>query len=53
MCKLYRPFLPREVAARGLLEVSLPRRLKKSLTDSSSRPSKEGPLGAAAKGKFS
>ena len=29
MCKLYKPYLPREAAARGLLEVSLCRRLRK------------------------
>ena len=40
--KLYRPYLPREAAARGLLEVSLCRLLRKTLTDSSSGPSKEG-----------
>ena len=49
MCKLYRPFLPEEAAAGGPLEVSLRRRLRKTLTDSSSGPSEEGPLGAAAK----
>ena len=37
-----RPFLPREAAARGLLEVSLRRRLRKIPTDSSSGPSEEG-----------
>ena len=42
MRKLYRPYLPREVAARGLLEVSLHRRLRKTPTDSSSGPSEEG-----------
>ena len=43
---------PREAAARGLLEVSLRRRLRKTPTDSSSHPSEEGPLGAAAKESF-
>ena len=52
MSKLYRLFFPREAAARGLLEVSLRRQLKKTLTDSSSGPSEEGPLGAAAKASF-
>ena len=52
MCKLYRPFFPREAAVRGLLEVSLHRRLRKSSTDSSSRPSEQGPLGVAAKASF-
>ena len=37
-----RPYLPREVAAMGLLEVSLHRRLRKTPTDSSSGPSGEG-----------
>ena len=36
------PFLLREAAARGLLEVVLRRRLRKSPTDYSSHPSKEG-----------
>ena len=49
MRKLYRPF---EAAVRGLLEVSLRRRLRKTPTDSSSRPTEEGPLGAAAKASF-
>ena len=52
MRKLYRPFLPREAAARGLSEVSLRRQLRKTLTNSSSGPSEEGPLGAAAKASF-
>ena len=43
---------PREAAARGMLEMSLCRRLRKTPTDSSSRPSEEGPLGAAAKESF-
>ena len=42
MHKLYRPYLQREAAARGLLEVSLCRRLRKTPTDSSSGPSGEG-----------
>ena len=42
MRKLYRPYLPREAAARGLLEVSLRRRLRKTLIDSSSGPCEEG-----------
>ena len=52
MRKLYRPYLPREAAARGLLEVSLRRWLRKSLTDSMSGPSDEGCIGAAAKASF-
>ena len=52
MRKLYRPYLPREAAARGLLEVSLRRWLRKTKTDSSSGPSKEGCVGAAAKASF-
>ena len=40
--------LLREGAARDLLEMSL-RKLRKTLTDSSSSPSEEGCLGAAAK----
>ena len=40
--KLYRPYLPREAATRGLLEVSLCRRLRKTLTVSSSGLSEEG-----------
>ena len=52
MRKLYRPFLLREAAVRGLFEVSLRWQLRKTLTDSSSRPSEEGPLGAAAKTSF-
>ena len=39
MRKLYRPYLPRDAAARGLLEVSLRRQTQ---TDSSSGPSEEG-----------
>ena len=39
---VYRPYFPREAAARGLLEVSLCRRLRKTPTDSSSGPSEEG-----------
>ena len=35
-----KPFLPREAAARGLLEVSLHRWLRQTLTDSSSGPKK-------------
>ena len=50
MHKLYRPFLPGEAAARGLLEVSLRRLLRKTPTDSSSNPSEA--LGAAAKASF-
>ena len=42
MCKLYRPNLPREAAAKGLLEVSQRVRLRKTPTDSSSGPSEEG-----------
>ena len=42
MRKLYRPYLPREAAARGLLEVSLCRWLRKTRTDSSSSPSEGG-----------
>ena len=42
MRKLYRPYLPREAAARGLLEVSLCRRLRKIQTDYSSSHSGEG-----------
>ena len=42
-----RPFLPREAAARGLLE-----RLRKTPTDSSSGPSEEGPLEVTAKASF-
>ena len=49
MRKLYRPYHPREAATRGLLEVSLRRRLRKTLTDSSSGPSE---MGAAAKASF-
>ena len=49
VCKLYMPYLPREVAARGLLEVSLRRWLP---TDSSAGPSEEGCMGAAAKANF-
>ena len=52
MRQLYRPYLPREAAARGLSEVSLRRRLRKTLTDSSSGPSGEGCMGAAAKASF-
>ena len=52
MCKLYRPYLPRDAAARGLLEVSLSRRLRKPPTDSTSGHSEEGPLGAAVKASF-
>ena len=48
MHKLYRPYLPREAAAKGLLEVSLCRRLRKTPTVSSSGSSK----GAAAKASF-
>ena len=42
MSKLYKPYLPRVAAARGLLEVSLCRRLRKTQTDSSYGPSEEG-----------
>ena len=42
MRKVYRPYLQREAAARGLLEVSLRRWLRKTPTDSSSSPSEEG-----------
>ena len=52
MRKLCRPYLPREAAARGLLEVSLRRWLRKIPTDSSSGPSEEGCMGAAAKASF-
>ena len=52
MRKLYRPYLPREAAARGLLEVSLRWRLRKTPSDSSSGPSEEGCTGAAAKASF-
>ena len=52
MSKLYRLFLPKEAAARGLLEVSLCRRLRKTPTDSSSGSTEEGPLGAAAQASF-
>ena len=52
MRKLYRPYFPRDAAARGLLEVSLRRRLRKTPTDSTSGHSEEGPLGAAAKASF-
>ena len=52
MRKLYTPFLPREAAVRGLLKVVLRRRLRKTPTDSNSRPSEEGPLGAADKASF-
>ena len=45
--KLYRPYLQREAAARGLLEMSLRRCLRKTLTDSSSGPSEEVCMGAA------
>ena len=48
----YRPYLPRETAARGLLEVSLCRWLWKTPTDSSSSTSEEGCVGAAAKASF-
>ena len=41
--------LPIEAATRGLLEVSLCRWLGKTLTDSSSGPSEECCMGAAAK----
>ena len=53
MRKLYRPYLPREAVARGVLElVSLRRRLRKIPTDSSSSPSEEGCMGTAAKASF-
>ena len=42
MRKLYRPYLPREAAARGLLEVLQRGKLRKTPTDSSSGPSGEG-----------
>ena len=48
MLKLYRPFLPREAAARGLLEVSLRRRLRKLQLILAPVL----PLGAAAKASF-
>ena len=40
--KLYRPYLPKEAAARGLMEVSQRGQLRKTPTDSSSGPSGEG-----------
>ena len=39
---LYWPYLPREAAARGLLEVSRRGQLRKTPTNSSSSPSGEG-----------
>ena len=39
---LYWPYLPREAAARGLLEVLQRGQLRKTTTDSSSSPSGEG-----------
>ena len=42
----------REAAARGLLEVSLHRWLRKIPSDSSSGPSEEGCTGAVAKASF-
>ena len=42
MRKLYRPCFPRKAAARGLLELSLRRWLRKTPTVSSSGPSEEG-----------
>ena len=51
MRKLYRPYLPRETAARGLLEVST-QVVKETPSDSSSGPSEEGSFGAAAKASF-
>ena len=53
MRKLYRPYLPREAAAMGLLEVPLRRWLRKTRTDSSSGPSEGGCMGTAAQGKLS
>ena len=44
--------LPREGAARGLLEMSLHRWLRKTPTDSSSSLSEKGYMGAAAKASF-
>ena len=44
--------LLREAAARGLLEVSLCRRLRKTPTDSSCGASEEGSMGAAAKASW-
>ena len=52
MRKLYGPYFPREAAARGLLEMSIRRWLRKIPTDSSSGPSEEGCMGAAAKASF-
>ena len=52
MRKLYRPYIPREAAARGQLEVSLRMRLRNTQTDSSSGPAEEGPLGATVKASF-
>ena len=57
MRKLYRPYHPREAAARSLLEVSLLEVslrwwLRKTPTDSSSSTSEEGCMGAAAKASF-
>ena len=50
--KLYRPYLPREASASCLFEVSLRRWLRKTPTDSSSGPSEESCMGAAAKASF-
>ena len=52
MYKLYRLYLPREAAARGAIEVSLRRLLRKTPTDSSSGPSEEGCMGAAVNVSF-
>ena len=52
MHKLYRPYLPKEAAARALLEVSLRRWLRKIQTDSSSGPFGEDCIGALAKASF-
>ena len=51
-CASYKSNLPREAPARGMFEVSLPRWLRKIRTDSSSSPSEEGCMGAAAKASF-
>ena len=42
MCKLYRSYLSREAAARGLLVMSQRGQLRKTLIDCSSGPSGEG-----------
>ena len=52
MRKLYRPYLLREAPAKGLLEVTLRRWLRKNPTDSISGPSEESCMAAAAKASF-